>query len=247
MRVEMLAKGRESAMEPVEVLETKRLDIYTVSVLRATDPDKLYHWVSSNRDEGASVVAEPPGLEAAADQAAKGRLAVGEQGEVGGQDEAEELEAVAAAIKDHRDAALAHQGAHLLQDARQHLDQAGVGLGGEDQQGIAQPVVDPVIGGGWQGQAHPRHVGLGQWVLAVIDPHVAVHVEQAQQGAARRDPLLRQRLAQLRRAPGGGQLRQFAPQRFDFGRAVQTQHPAQVLGGVFLETFGPFDPQQRHE
>ena len=114
------------------------------------------------------------------------------------------------------------------EDAGQHLDQAGVGLGGDDEQGIAGTIVDPVIRSGWQGDAHAGHMGLGQGVLPVINPHVAVGVEETQSRSAQGDPLLGQGLAELGGASGGRQASQFAPQRFDFGRPVQPQHPPQV-------------------
>src|SRR6185369_10293928 len=40
---------------------------------------------------------------------------------------------------------------------------------------------------------------------------------------------------------------QLASQRFDLGSSIQTQHPAQILWGMFLEAFGTFDPSQRHQ
>ena len=59
--------------------------------------------------------------------------------------------------------------------------------------------------------------------------------------------MLGQSLAELGGPSGGGQTGQFAPQCFDFGRPVQPQHPAQVLGRVFLETLRAFDAPERHE
>ena len=76
---------------------------------------------------------------------------------------------------------------------------------------------------------------------------MGVGVEEPQSRSAQRDPLLSQGLAELGGPSGGGQTRQFAPQRFDFRRPVQPQHPAQVLGRVFLETLGAFDAPERHE
>ena len=90
-------------------------------------------------------------------------------------------------------------------------------------------------------------MGLGQRVLPVINPHMTVGVEETQRRPAQGDPVLGERLAQLSGASGGGQLRQLAPQRFDFRRPVQPQCPAQVLRRVFLEAFRPFDAPERHE
>jgi hypothetical protein len=90
---------------------------------------------------------------------------------------------------------------------------------------------------------------MGSWasVLPVINPHMAVGVEETQSRSAQRDPLLSQSLAELGGPSGGGQTRQFAPQRFDFRRPVQPQHAPQVLGRVFLETLRAFDAPERHE
>ena len=51
-----------------------------------------------------------------------------QQIKVGVQDLLEEPGAVAAEIEDHRDPSPARQGADPAEDARQHLDQVGVGL-----------------------------------------------------------------------------------------------------------------------
>ena len=127
-------------------------------------------------------------------------LAVGEEVEARGEDLLEELGAPAAAVEDDGDPALADESAHLLEELREHLDQAGVGLGGDDEERIAPGVVDPVVGGGGHREAHARHVGFGEVVLAVVDAHVAIDVEEAQRGAAGRDASLGQDAAEARRA-----------------------------------------------
>ena len=174
-------------------------------------------------------------------------LAIGQQIKVWRDYLLEEFGAVAAPIKDHRQAPLAHQRPHLGQDAGQHFDQPGVGLGHHDEQRVPGTIVDPVIRSGRQRDAHASHVGLGQGMLAVINPHVTVGIEKAQSLASQGNSLLGQGLTKLRRTSHSRQAGQLAPQRFDFGRPIQTQHSSQVLRRVFLEALGPFDAPQRHE
>src|ERR1035437_7080223 len=110
----------------------------------------------------------------------KTALAIGQEIEVRVQDLLEEFGTVATAIKDDRDAALVQQSAHLCQDRRQHLDHPSIGLGGEHEQWVSALVVDPVVGSGRQGEAHPGHMRFGQTMLSVINAHVAVDVKEAQ-------------------------------------------------------------------
>ena len=168
--------------------------------------------VGQDIGNGLSATPGAAELEAFARDAGVTPFAIGQQIKAGGEDLLEEFGAVAAAIKNHRESSLAHQRPHLGQDAGQHFDQAGVGLGSNDEQRVAGTIVDPVIRSGWQRDAHARHVGFGQRVLSVIDPHVAVGVEKAQSLAAQGDSLLGQGLAKLRRASHGRQAGQFAPQ-----------------------------------
>ena len=76
-------------------------------------------------------------LEMPARDLAPAPLAVGQNVEAGLDDFHKELGAVAAAIKDHGDASFPDQGTHLREDAGQHLDQTGVGLGGDHEQRVA--------------------------------------------------------------------------------------------------------------
>lgn len=39
----------KSGTDGVEVLETKKLDVYDITILRATDADQLYKWINSNK------------------------------------------------------------------------------------------------------------------------------------------------------------------------------------------------------
>ena len=136
--------------------------------------------VGQNVRNDASAATGPSWLKTCARDAGIAALAIGQQVKAGGLHLLKELGTVAAAIKDHRDAPFAHQGAHLAEDAGQHFDQTGVGLGGDDKQGIARTIVDPVIRSGRQRDAHARHMGLGQRVLAVVNPHMTVGVEETQ-------------------------------------------------------------------
>ena len=63
-------------------------------------------------------------------------------------------------------------------------------------------------------------MSLWQDQLTVIDPHVAIKVEEAHRLSVRSDPLLGQGRAKLGSASCRCQPCQFAPQRFDFRRSV---------------------------
>jgi hypothetical protein len=63
-------------------------------------------------------------------------LTIGEQIKVSVEDLLEEFRAIAAAIKDDCDAPFPDQNAHLFQEDWEHLHQAGIGLGGDDEQRV---------------------------------------------------------------------------------------------------------------
>jgi hypothetical protein len=107
-------------------------------------------------------------------------LAVGEDVEVGGEDPLEQLGAPASAVEDDGDAALADERTHFGEDLGEHLDEAGVGLCGDQEQRISGRVTDPVVGGGRHGDAHASQVGLGDGVLAVVGADVTVDIQEAQ-------------------------------------------------------------------
>src|SRR6266436_5319584 len=115
-----------------------------------------------------------------AGDARKTALPIGQEIEPRVDDLLEEFWAVATAIEDNRNAALAQQFAHLLQDRRQHLDHTRIGLGGKHEQGIPGLIVDPVVGGGRHGETHLGDMRFGQAVLSVVNPDVAVDVKEAQ-------------------------------------------------------------------
>src|SRR5271157_6415063 len=107
---------------------------------------------------GSSVTACAAGVETCASDAGTTALAVSQQVKFRGQYLLEEFGTVAAAIKDDRDASLAHQRADLIENVGQHLDQTGIGLCGDDKERVAGAVVDPVIGSSRQGDAHASHM-----------------------------------------------------------------------------------------
>ena len=224
---------------------------YAEQVMERIRPARCEHiWaepVGQDIANSPSVTTGAAGLKAPAGNARIASLAIGQRVKASGKDLLEELGTVAAAIKDHRNAPFSHQGTHLVEYAGQHLDQTGVGLGGDDKQRIARHIVDPVVRGGRHRDTHASHMGFGQRMLAVVNPHVTVGVEETQGGSAQGNPLLGQSLAELNGPSGGGQTCQLAPQRFDFRRPVQPQHSAQVLGRIFLETLRTFDSPERHE
>ena len=82
--------------------------------------------------DSSSVTPGAAGLETFSGDAGVAAFAIGQQIEVV-QDLEEEFGAEPAAIKDHREPPLAHQRPDLGQDAGQHFDQAGIGLGGDDK------------------------------------------------------------------------------------------------------------------
>ena len=174
-------------------------------------------------------------------------LAIGEQVEASSQQVLEQFGAEPAAIKDHCQAPLAHEGADLFQYPGQHFHQAGVGFGRDDKQWIASLVVDPIVRGGGQGDAHAGHMGLGKSVLAVVDPHMAVDVKESQGRSAQRDPLLSQGGAELGGPARDSQTSQLAPECFNFRCPVQPKHSPQALGRIFFQTLRAFDAPQRHE
>lgn len=116
--------------------------------------------------EGPDVLLEPAPGDAAAPA-----LAVSQEVEALADEGGEELGAEATAVKHDGDPALSQQGAADAQDRGEHADQAGVGLRGDDEEGIALLVVDPVVGRGRHRQAQARGMGLGQPALAVVDAY----------------------------------------------------------------------------
>ena len=179
--------------------------------------------------------------------AAASALAIGEQVEAVREELEEELRTVAPAVEHDGDPAWPDEGADLGEHARQHLSHPRVRLGRDDEERIPCDIVDPVVGGGGHGQAHPGDVRLRQRALAVVDPHVPIDVEEPHRGPAVRHPSLGQGAAERRGPPEGGQARELAPHRLDLGRAVEAEHPAEIVRRVFLEPLRALDPQQRHQ
>lgn len=179
--------------------------------------------------------------------AAVASLAVGQQIKIGLQDLQEEPRTETAAIKHDGEPTPAHQAAQFPQEARKHLDQTGIGFGGDHKQRIARGVIDPVIGGRRHRQAHARQVSFGQTVLAMISAHMAVDVEESHRLATPLNAVLGQGLAELGGAFEEGQPREFAPERFNFRSPIDSKHPAQICRRMFLQTLGPLNPPQCHQ
>ena len=70
-----------------------------------------------------------------------------------------------AAVEDDGGPAVAQEGAGLGQEREEHLGEAGVGGSGDDEEGIAAGVIEPIVGGRRQGQAQAGDVGFGQPAL----------------------------------------------------------------------------------
>jgi len=140
--------------------------------------------IGQNVSEGPTINPGPTGPETAPWDVGVASFTVGQHIKAGGDDLGKELGTIAATIEDDRDPPLAQQGANLCQYPRQHLDQASVGFRCDHKERVPGRVVDPVIRSGGQRDPQASHMRLGQAMLAVVDPHVAVNVEEAQRGAA---------------------------------------------------------------
>src|ERR1039457_2991775 len=99
--------------------------------------------VGQDIGDSPSVATGSAGLETLVRDVGIAPLTISQQVEADGQYLLEEFGTVAAAIKDHRDASLAHQSTQLGENAGQRLDQAGVGFGGDHEQRVAGTIVDP--------------------------------------------------------------------------------------------------------
>jgi hypothetical protein len=132
--------------------------------------------------------------------------------------------------------------ADLLAEVRQHLDQARVGFGRDDEQRFADDVVDPVVGGRRHRDPRARDVRLRQRALAVVGANVAVDVEEAHRIAEVADATLRESAAELGGTAEPGEPRQLAPQGLHLGRAIEPEQAAEVGRRVLLERLGALDP-----
>ena len=174
-------------------------------------------------------------------------LAIGEQIKAGFEDLLKVLGAIPTAIEHDRHAPISDEKSGLLKDAREHFNQAGVGLGGDDEQGIASLIVDPVVGSRRHRQAHLSDMGFWQPMFAVVNPDVAVDIKEADGVAAQSDSPLGQCATELGGPFARGQLGQLSAQGFDFGCTIQSQHTTEILRRVLLEGLGPFNSPQCHQ
>lgn len=64
---------------------------------------------------------------------------------------------------------------------------------------------------------------LGKGPLAVVDAHVAVHIQEAHRRSPTCNAALGEGAAELGGAASSSEAGQLAPQRFDLGSAIETQ------------------------
>lgn len=175
--------------------------------------------------------------EAGAGHRAAPALAVGEQVEALGEEPEGELRAVAPAIEDDGDPALADERANLGEHGRQHLHQARIRLGRDREEGLARRIVDPVVGGRGQGQQHARvrHPGPGAEERGGILQHAQVGEQpiQAAVGGIRierhREGLVAGRASRGQVGVPQGRLRLRAGGRRRGGKSGQVWVPAPSL------------------
>ena len=107
-------------------------------------------------------------------------------------------------------------------------------------------MVDPVVRRGRHRQSHAGDVGFRDSVLAVVDPHVAVDVEEAHELTARCDAKARQRCSQLLGLVVVGQTAELASDGLDLRGAVEPQHATERLRVMLLDGLGALEAPERH-
>lgn len=170
-------------------------------------------------------------------------LAVGQDVESRVDESEEELGAVSAPVKRHGDASFADEGSHLVEDAGEHFHETRVGLGGHDEERVACHVVDPVIRRRWHGKAHACDVRLREDPLTVIDSYVAVDVEEPHGLATQGDALDRESMSEGGSTSNRSEARELAADRLHLRGAIETQDPAEVIGGMLLEVLRALEPK----
>ncbi len=83
--------------------------------------------------------------------------------------------------------------------------------------------------------------------MAVVDPDVAVDVEEPQGLPPLLDAAVGQGAPELGGLPEGGKTDEFSAHGLDFWRPVEAQDAAEVLRRTLLEAFGSLDAQERHQ
>ena len=68
--------------------------------------------------------------------------------------------------------------AYLLEDRGQHFHEAGVGLGGYDEERVAGGISHPVVGDGGHGNAYARDVCFGNVAFAVVGADMTIDIEK---------------------------------------------------------------------
>jgi len=186
---------------------------------------------------------EPPLVDATAVA-----LAIGQQIEAVRDHRGEQLRAPTPTVEDDGDPPLAHQIADLAQQPGEGLRQRRIDLSGDQQQGVAGAVVDPVVGAGGHRQMTPRHVRPRRdGSLPMIGAHVAIDVQEAHEMSALIDAQTRKLRTELLGAVVRRQTREPASQRLHLRRPVEPEQSAEHGRVSLLEMLGPLDAQQRHE
>ena len=179
--------------------------------------------------------------------AADAALAVGEDVEPRLDELLKELRAPPSAVEDNGHTLLAHEAADLVQDRRQHRDEALVGLGRHDEEGLPFSVIHPVVGRGGHGDAHPRDVRLRDRVLPVVDPNVSIHVEESHGAPPLRDASLCESAAEGGGAPGGRKTLELLAQRLHLRRAIESQDVPEVSRRALLQPLRPPNAEEGHQ
>ena len=205
---------------------------------------------------------DPPGLELVLGPGRAGVFVVAQAGHPLGLHPSHQVRAVALAVEHQRETVpegvvgqrlRIRLAGHVLQQARQdvlfeNLDQARVGRHVDGEERLAVHRVDPVVHRRPQAQLLPRHVMAGELgLVAVVDPHMAVDVEDAGLFRGRRHPLAAQFGAPFHRLAALGEQADLLPQGAHLRRPVQPEQLAPLAGGAMAQGFEGVQPRQRHE
>lgn|SRR5208283_4479451 len=105
-------------------------------------------------------------------------------------------------------------------------------------------IVDPIVGGGGDGEMHSCHVSLRNRVFAVVGPNMAVHTEEPERlstfGDASPSHPTTESIATLQRS----QTCEFTAQSLHFRHAIQSDKAPQFSRRTLFEGFSR-DPQKR--
>src|SRR5258708_25245652 len=175
-------------------------------------------------------------------------FAIGQDVKAHGQQVPKQLGIPAAAVKDNGGVPVRPQEfAYFAQHGHKHTGHSGVGIGSDQEQGIAALIVDPIIGTCGCGEMHARHIGLRNRVVTVIGPNMAVNIEEPQHLSTLGDALPSDLTAELIAALQRSETCEFSAQSLHFGHAIQTDNATQFSRRILFESFGLRDPQERQQ